>query len=213
MTHVAQLPYNGFQENTYVVYDATKECIIIDPGCYTHEEKKHLVQFIEKLGLNPVRLINTHCHLDHVFGNAHIAKTYNLGLEIHKMEVPVLDAVATVSEMYGFADYENSPEPSSFLKEGETIEFGNTILKNLFTPGHSPGSLSFYCKESNFVIAGDALFYGSIGRTDLPGGDHGTLIASIKSELLTLPDDTVVYSGHGQKTRIDFERDHNPFLR
>ena len=213
MTHVAQLPYNGFQENTYVVYDATKECIIIDPGCYTIKEKKHLVQYIENLGLNPVRLVNTHCHLDHVFGNAHIAKTYNLGLEIHKKEVPVLDAVGTVSEMYGFHDYEKSPEPSVFLSEGDLIEFGTSSLKCLFTPGHSPGSLSFYCKESNFVIAGDALFYGSIGRTDLPGGDFGTLIASIKSELLTLPDKTIVYSGHGQKTRIDFERDHNPFLR
>ncbi len=213
MTHVAQLQYNGFQENTYVIYDASKECIIIDPGCYSASEKKDIVQLIENMGLKPVRLINTHCHLDHVFGNAHIAKTFNLDLEIHKEEVPVLNAVGTVSQMYGFGEYEKSPEPTKFLAEGDFIKFGNTQLKCLFTPGHSPGSLSFYCEASNFVIAGDALFYGSIGRTDLPGGNHDTLIKSIKSELMTLPDETIVYSGHGQKTRIDFERDHNPFLR
>lgn len=212
MAQVVQLTFNPFQENTYLVYDETGECLIFDPGCSNVAEENELKSKIEALSLTPVQLINTHCHLDHVFGNKFVADTYNLGLEIHEKELPVLEAVPMVCNMYGIPKPPPSPAPAKFLKEGDCIQFGNTKLLMLFTPGHSPGSLTFYCEKDQFMIAGDVLFYGSIGRTDLPGGDHQTLIDSIKNELLPLGDDIVVYSGHGPKTQIGFERQNNPFL-
>ena len=211
MTHVASFTFNPFQENTYILYDETKECIIIDPGCYTSAEKEELAQFIEKQGLTPVRLINTHCHIDHVFGNKFIAEKYNLALEIHEGELPVLAALPQTSAMYG-VPVELSPQPGSFLTEADQLRFGNSNLEILFTPGHSPASISFYSAESKFVIAGDVLFYGSIGRTDLPGGNFQTLIASIKNKFFPLGDEVKVYPGHGPATTIGFERQNNPFL-
>ena len=213
MTLVASFTFNPFQENTYVLYDDTKECAIIDPGCYTEAEKTQLIDFIEENGLQPVKLINTHCHLDHIFGNRFIAEKYGLGLEIHKGELPVLQAAPQVSMMYGVPFPEVSPEPSNFIAEGEVVSFGNTKLEVLFTPGHSPASISFFCREDQFVIAGDVLFYQSIGRTDLPGGDFATLIASINEQLFPLGDEVTVYSGHGPSTSIGYERQNNPFLR
>lgn len=213
MTQVVALPANPFQENTYLVYDETGECIIFDPGCFTPDEQIAISAKIDELRLRPVRLINTHCHLDHVFGNRYVAVTYNLPLEIHELELPVLNAVPAVCELYGIPYPDPSPQPQRFLQAGEEITFGNSRLQMLFTPGHSPGSLSFYCEESKFVIAGDVLFYGSIGRTDLPGGDHDTLIQSIKLQLLPLGDDITVYPGHGPATRMGYERKNNPFLQ
>lgn len=212
MAQVAQMTFNPFQENTYLVYDETGECLIFDPGCSNSSEENALKAKIEALGLTPVRLINTHCHLDHVFGNRFVADTYKLGLEIHEKELAILEAVPMVCDMYGIPKPAPSPAPANFLKEGEYIEFGNTKLLMLFTPGHSPGSITFYCEADQFMIAGDVLFHNSIGRTDLPGGDHQTLINSIKNELLPLGDDIIVYSGHGPKTQIGFERKNNPFL-
>jgi glyoxylase-like metal-dependent hydrolase (beta-lactamase superfamily II) len=212
MAQVVQMTFNPFQENTYIVYDETGECVIFDPGCDAAPEKQALKAKIDELSLRPVRLINTHCHLDHVFGNKFVADTYGLPLEIHQLEVPVLAAVPRVCEMYGLPLPDPSPEAGSYLKEGETVEFGNTKLQMIFTPGHSPGSLSFYCEEDKFVIAGDVLFYGSIGRTDLPGGDHATLITAIKTQLLPLGDDITVHPGHGPATRMGYERKNNPFL-
>lgn len=212
MTTVTCLTFNPFQENTYLVHDETGECVIFDPGCYEASERRELTNKVQALGLTPVRLINTHCHLDHVFGNRFVADTWGLALEIHPLEAPVLAAVPRVCEMYGLPIPEESPEPLTSLKAGEYIRFGNTELLQLFTPGHSPGSVSFYCALSKFVIAGDVLFYGSIGRTDLPGGDHDTLIHAIKTELLPLGDDITVYPGHGPATRMGYERKNNPFL-
>ncbi|PHN07254.1 MBL fold metallo-hydrolase [Flavilitoribacter nigricans] len=212
MANVVKLTFNDFQENTYIVYDDTGECIIFDPGCFRTHEEEELVSTIQKLGLTPVRLINTHCHLDHVFGNKFVAEHFGLGLEIHRGELPVLEAVPQVCMMYGLPPAPLSPAPTHFIEEGDIIEFGETKLEVLFTPGHSPASISFYCRESNFLIAGDVLFYGSIGRTDLPGGDFDTLIGNIKNKILVLPDDTVVYPGHGPKTTVAFERANNPFL-
>lgn len=212
MAKVVRLTFNPFQENTFLVYDDTAECVIFDPGCSTPDEENTLKSKIEELSLRPVRLINTHCHLDHVFGNKFVADTYQLDLEIHEKELQVLQSVPMVCDMYGMPRPAPSPEPANFLKAGEVVEFGNTRLEMLFTPGHSPGSLSFYCKEDKFIIAGDVLFYNSIGRTDLPGGDHATLIASIKNELMPLGDDVVVHPGHGIATKIGYERKNNPFL-
>ena len=211
MVKITSFTFNPFQENTYVLYDETKECIIFDPGCTTPTEKQELLSFIEKNELKPVRLINTHCHLDHIFGNKFVAEKYNLELEIHKGELSVLLHAPKIAAMYGFA-IEPSPEPGHFIEEGDLITFGNSQLETFLTPGHSPASLTFYSKEAKFIIAGDVLFYGSIGRTDLPGGDFDTLINSIRTKLFVLPDDTKVYPGHMQATTIGFEKRNNPFL-
>lgn len=204
--------FNPFQENTYLIWDEEKNCAIIDPGCADEYERNELVEFIEKEGLKPVKLLNTHCHVDHVLGNKFLADKYNLGLEMHKLDLPVLNAVPSYGASYGF---NTGPmvEPSVFLEEGETIKVGSIELKILFVPGHSPGSICFYHEASKQVISGDALFYGSIGRTDLPGGNHAQLIETIKSELLTLPEDVQVHSGHGPSTNIGFEKANNPFLQ
>ena len=212
MTLVAKFTFNPFQENTYVLYDDSKECIIIDPGCLQEKEKLELVDFIDSENLKPVRLINTHCHIDHIFGNHFISEKYNLPLEIHEGELPVLNAIPQVAMMYGIPFNDPIPTVEKFIKEGDIIEFGNSKLEALFTPGHSPASLSFYCEASKFIIAGDVLFYGSIGRTDLPGGDYNTLISSIKDKYFPLGDDVVVYPGHGPKTTIGYEKKTNPFL-
>ena len=212
MTQVACFEFNPFAENTYVVYDESGECAIFDPGCYTHEERTTLKNFVEKHHLRPVRLINTHCHLDHVFGNAFVADTWGLGLEIHVGELPVLQRFAQVCQMYGVPFSEESPAPSRFLEAGEVVEFGNTRLNVLFTPGHSPASISFYCPAAGFVLAGDVLFQESIGRTDLPGGNMDLLLHSIRTQLFTLPDETLVYAGHGHPTTVRHEKEYNPFL-
>lgn len=212
MTRVAKFTFNPFQENTYVLYDDSKECIIIDPGCFDELEKQELAQFIAQNDLNPVRLINTHCHIDHIFGNHFIIEKYGLALESHEGELPVLNSVKQVSMMYGIPFNDPIPTVENFIREDDLIKFGNTELVALFTPGHSPASLSFYCKQSAFIIAGDVLFYNSIGRTDLPGGDFNTLISSIKDKLFVLDDDVVVYPGHGPETSIGFEKRTNPFL-
>ncbi|MCC6726370.1 MAG: MBL fold metallo-hydrolase [Saprospiraceae bacterium] len=204
--------FNPFQENTYVVFDETKECVIIDPGCFEAHERIELDKFIRDNELKPVRLINTHCHLDHVFGNAFVNRTWGLGLEIHEGELPVLEAVPQIAKFYGMPMGEQSPAPDRFIAEAEVIAFGNTKMEAILTPGHSPASLSFFIREDGLLIAGDVLFRESIGRTDLPGGDYDTLIASIKDKLLPLGDEVKVFPGHGPSTTIGHERMHNPFL-
>ena len=214
MAVVAEFTFNPFQENTYVIYEENGECIIIDPGCYTQTERDTLSAFISDGNLRPVRLLNTHCHLDHVFGNQYIADKYQLGLEIHQGELPVLEAVPQVSAMYGIPNVVPSPTPSAYLNAGDVISFGKeTKLEVLFTPGHSPASVSFYNRKEGYLIGGDVLFQGSIGRTDLPGGDFNTLISSIKTQLFPLGDEVQVYSGHGPSTTIGEERRTNPFLK
>jgi glyoxylase-like metal-dependent hydrolase (beta-lactamase superfamily II) len=212
MAKVHKFTFNPFQENTYVVADDNGNCAIFDPGCYYPQEKELIVKFIDENKLKPVRLINTHCHLDHIFGNKFIAETYNLKLEIHKGELPVLDSAPIVCQNYGIPYPDESPQPGNFLEEGDMVEFGSTQLKILFTPGHSPASISFYEPNDKFLIAGDVLFYDSIGRTDLPGGDYHTLINSIKEQLFPLDNEVTVYSGHGQDTTIGREKLLNPFL-
>lgn len=211
MISIKSFVFGPFQENTYVLFDETKECVIIDPGCYDNRERDTLEAFISTNNLKPVKLLNTHCHLDHIFGNGFIAAKYNLQLEINKLDKPVFDSYLTSANLYGL-DAAPSPEPSVFLNEGDQIKFGNSLLEIVFTPGHSPGSITFYNRGQKLMIAGDVLFYGSIGRSDLPGGDSKTLISSIKNKLFPLGDDFIVYSGHGPSTTIGFERMNNPFL-
>jgi len=211
MINVHYFTFNGFQENTYILYDETKECIIIDPGCYSNEEQKKLSNFISDHHLKPVKLLNTHCHIDHVLGNNYVASTYKIGLEMHENDLPTLRVTPEYGGMYGFT-IDPSPEPTTLLNEGDVIRFGNSELDIVYAPGHSPGHIAFISHNDKFVVGGDILFYQSIGRTDLPGGDYNTLINSIKTKLLTLPDDYKVYSGHGPSTTIGFERSNNPFL-
>jgi glyoxylase-like metal-dependent hydrolase (beta-lactamase superfamily II) len=212
MTQFQAFEFNPFAENTYVLWDDSGECVLFDPGCYTQAERDTLQQFIASKNLRPVRLINTHCHVDHVFGNPFVAQTWGLGLEIHEGELPVLQHFEKVCQMYGIPFEGQQPLPANFIEAGETLTFGNSKLKVLFTPGHSPASISFYCEEAGFVLAGDVLFYESIGRTDLPGGDFDTLIRSIRTQLFTLPDETLVLSGHGPATTVRHEKEYNPFL-
>ncbi len=213
MITIQAFTFNPFQENTYVLFDETKECVIIDPGCYEKAEQETLKNFIETNDLNPVKLLNTHCHIDHVLGNKFVADTWGLDLEMHELDLPLLHSVKDYCTAYGFTNYEESPEPKTFLKEGEQITFGNSSLDILFTPGHAPGHITLHSTEQNFVIAGDVLFQASIGRTDLPGGDYDTLIDSIKTVLLPLADETQVFCGHGPSTTIGFERTNNSFLK
>ena len=209
---VHSITFNPFEENTYFIIAPNQECIIIDPGCFDERERKEFTDFILDNKLKPVRLINTHCHIDHILGNAFVAQAYNLGLEIHEGELPVLQAGMTIAGIYGIP-YTPSPDPASFLEEGNEVILDGVTMKVLFTPGHSPASICLYNESDKWVIGGDVLFYESIGRTDLPGGDFNTLINSIRTQLFTLPEDVVVFPGHGQETRIGFEKMFNPFLQ
>jgi len=211
MLQVKSFTFNDFYENTYIIFDETKECVIIDPGCNNEEERNKLTAFISQNDLTPIHLLNTHCHIDHILGNKYIVDAYGLTLVSHKGEVPVLEFGLQTAAMYNIP-YEKSPAIEIFVDEGDTINFGNTNLEVLFTPGHSPASISFYSKQSNILIAGDVLFQGSIGRTDLPGGNFEVLIRMIKNKFMTLPDETIVYSGHGEHTTIGIEKRTNPFL-
>lgn len=212
MTEVAVFEFSPFAENTYVLYDESGECVIFDPGCYAEEERAVLRDFVLEKQLRVVRLINTHGHLDHVFGNAFVHRTWGVLPELHRDELPLLEHYPSVCRMYGIPGAEPSPLPERFLEAGEVVAFGNTRLEILFTPGHSPASLSFYCRASGFIVAGDVLFYESIGRTDLPGGHHATLLESIRTQLFTLPGETVVYPGHGPATTVRHEMEYNPFF-
>jgi glyoxylase-like metal-dependent hydrolase (beta-lactamase superfamily II) len=197
-------------ENTYVLFDETNECIIIDPGCYEREEENKLVEFINEKNLSVKKLINTHCHIDHVLGNAFVKKTFGVSLVIHPKEEHQLRAVKSYAPNYGFALFKDV-EADSFINEGEHVSFGNQQLQVLFVPGHSPGHIALYHAQSKILIGGDVLFENSIGRTDLPGGDFDTLIKSIHQKFFTLPDDVTVYCGHGSRTSIGFEKRTNPF--
>jgi hydroxyacylglutathione hydrolase len=212
MLTVQAFTFNPVQENTYILYNENKDCCIIDPGCYFASEEKALTDFVQTAGLKPVLLLNTHCHLDHIFGNRFIQKTYGLNLHIHKLEEPVLERGPDSGKLWQLP-FENYDGELVFIKEGEDIRMGNDVLQVLFTPGHSPGSVSFYNKEEKFIIAGDVLFNGSIGRTDLPGADFATLEESIRTKLYTLPEDVIVYPGHGESTTIGDERKGNPFVK
>ncbi len=175
------------------------------------EEKEELLGFIAEQKLNPVLLLNTHCHVDHIFGNKLIYDTFGLKPQFHQLELILLEAAGEYSKQWGIF-LEPSPTAEKYLNEGDVISFGNVSLEILFTPGHSPGSLCFYHKQQKIIIGGDVLFQMSIGRYDLPGGDEQTLLNSIRAKLFTLPADVKVLPGHGPETTIGFEKMYNPFL-
>lgn len=212
MIKIQSFTFNPFQENTYIAYDETNECIIVDPGCYDENENTTLKNFIDQNNLKPVALINTHCHLDHIFGNNFIAKTYNLSPLMHKLDLPMLEYAPLAASKYG-VHLGELPTVGGYIKEGDIIKFGLSNFEVIFTPGHAPGHICLVNKNENITLSADVLFHLSIGRTDLPMGDHETLLKSIREKLFILDDNMVVYPGHGPKTTIGFEKVNNPFLK
>jgi hydroxyacylglutathione hydrolase len=210
MLHIKSFTFNPFAENTFVVFDETNNAIIIDPGCSDPNEEAHLAEYIARNTLTIKKLINTHCHIDHVLGNYFIKSTYNAPLIIHSLEEPLLKAVKTYAPNYGFPHY-HEVQPDGFLTEDDIVTIGNYEFNVLFVPGHSPGHIALFNKDSKILISGDVLFENSIGRTDLPGGDYDTLIESIQTKLFQLPDEVTVYCGHGPPTTIGYEKKTNPF--
>lgn len=211
MIQIKVFAFSPIQENTYVLYNERKNAIIIDPGCYFTAEEETLKAFIDDKKLKVVKLINTHCHLDHVFGDKWVCKTYDLKPIIHKDEEQMLQLAPIAAERWGLP-FDNYKGDVIFIEEGETIFLDEDELFVIATPGHGPGHICLYCKKQNFLIGGDVLFFESIGRTDLPMCNHEDLIRNIKEKLFALPDETVVYSGHGRSTTISHEKRHNPFI-
>jgi glyoxylase-like metal-dependent hydrolase (beta-lactamase superfamily II) len=203
--------FGPFQENTFVLWDGTLEGVVIDPGCSTVSEEQELKQFIDENGINIKHLLNTHCHVDHIAGNAFVSEQYHVKPQIHKFDLIILESQETVCRMYGLP-FTISPRPETFLEEGKPVKFGNTELEVIHTPGHAPGHVVFFHRPSKVLVNGDVLFYGSIGRTDFPHCNHDDLMHSIKEKVFRLGDDVMVYCGHGPKTSVGFERQNNPFL-
>ncbi|MFM7838080.1 MAG: MBL fold metallo-hydrolase, partial [Chitinophagaceae bacterium] len=204
MLTLKKFVFGPVEENTYLVYDARGECAIIDPGCTTREEQEVLAGFIAAESITPKLLLNTHCHFDHVAGNAWVNRTYGLLPQLHVLEKPLLKFAAEAAKLWGLY-IEPYTGNNLTIAGGEVLTLGQHRIELLFTPGHSPGSLSFYFPTEQWVLSGDVLFELSVGRTDLPGGDYDTLIRSIREKLFILPDKTKVFSGHGPATTIGEE--------
>lgn len=211
MLHIQSFVFNEFQENTYIIWDESLCCAIIDPGCYKPHEQKVLADFIAQKSLKPTLLLNTHCHIDHILGNNFVADTYALPLHLHEGELFTYKDANRWAAMFGIPEFV-VPQAQVYLKEGDVIQLGQESLEVLFTPGHSIASISFYHAASNTLFSGDVLFMEGIGRTDLPGGNFARLEQSIRNILFALPDETRVFSGHGPQTRIGHEKKFNPFL-
>ena len=212
MFTVKAFTFSPISENTYLLYNEEREALLIDPGCYFETEREELQSFIATHNLQLRLLLNTHCHLDHVFGTKWVHDTYGLLLHIHPEEEQVL-AFASSSGLMWNLPFDSYNAALRYFKAGDRFRLGQDELEVIEAPGHSPGHVCFYCAAQDFVIGGDVLFRESIGRTDLPGGDFQTLIRSIQTKLLVLPERTVVYSGHGPATTIGHEKRHNPFLQ
>ena len=211
--HVQKFTFNPFQENSYIIYADTKEAVIIDPGCYFAHERAELDDFIASKQLKVLALLGTHAHIDHVLGNDHVINKYDCPYYLHEADLVILEMMSRSAEMYGFDAAIPSPHPTHSLEHGKMLEFGAIKLQVYHTPGHAPGHVVFYNADNNFVINGDVLFAGSFGRVDLPGGDINILKNSINEVMFTLPEETVVYCGHGPETTIGKEKVSNYILQ
>lgn len=211
MLYLKSFTFNPFQENTYLLYDQNNEAFIFDPGNHSSSEGEELKAFISEKGLKLNRLLLTHAHIDHILGCRFVFDNYGLLPEIHKNDLPVLQRMPESAARFGL-NCDPSPIPEKFIEDGDVIKLGDYELDCIFVPGHSPGSIAFYNRANKFLIGGDVLFNGSIGRTDLPGGDHETLLNSIRNRLFVLDGDVKVFCGHGPSTTIGHERDTNPFF-
>lgn len=212
MIKIKKFVHNTFMVNSYILYDETGECILVDAACYEPEEEEEIRKFIVGNNLKLVRNLNTHCHIDHVLGNAFIAREYGINPEYHENSLPFFHTLREIGSSFGYS-VKDPPKPARYLNDGETIRWGKSSLEVRFTPGHADGSVCFYSAAQQFVITGDVLFRDTIGRTDLPTGNFDQLMISIKTRLFTLPDETVVYPGHGPETTIGYEKGNNPFVR
>ncbi len=204
---------NPWQENTYLLYDETGEAVIIDCGCYNNDEQNRIKLFIQENNLKLVKLLNTHLHIDHVFGNTFIKEEFGLKTIAEKSDNYLIEEAPRYAAMLGLQGVIAPPEVGEFIREGDVVAFGNTELQVIHTPGHTPGGVCYYCKKDKMIFVGDSLFTGSIGRTDLPGGSYDQLISSLKEKIIVLDEDVKVYSGHGQSTTIGYEKHTNPFLK
>ncbi|MFO7978211.1 MAG: MBL fold metallo-hydrolase [Bacteroidales bacterium] len=211
MMQVEVMSFNPFQTNTYILYDETNQCVIIDPSCYEKHEQKKLSAFIEEKNLKPQALLLTHCHIDHILGSNYVSRKYKLKPLTHRDSMIFLENSRDYGKSFGF-DLDKPVMPERYLEDGDLVEFGNQQLKVIHTPGHAAGSLCYFHKDSGALISGDVLFQNSIGRTDLPTGDHDTLVKSILQKIITLPEEVTVYPGHGPATNIGYEKKTNPFL-
>lgn len=209
---VQALEFSPFNENTYVIADVSGDAVVIDPGCYEQVEKEALSRYITDRKLHVKQLLLTHAHLDHVFGCAYVKRTYTVKSYLHELDQVIFDDVESRCRLFGLRGYEPS-EVDSYLSEGDKIQVGSTTLDVVFVPGHAPGHVAFINHADRYVVGGDVLFWGSIGRTDLPYGNHADLVDSIRTQFYTLPDDYVVYPGHGEPTTIGDEKRTNPFVR
>ncbi len=211
MITVERFVFNSFQVNTFILFDDTRDCIIIDPANYAEEENRELESFINKHDLHPVFQMNTHCHIDHILGIQWVKDSFKIPFYAHEKEVPLLNNAPLMGELYGF-NISQLPSMDEYIIDNQIVRFGNSEIHALHVPGHSEGSLAYYIPETDLVITGDALFAGSIGRTDLPGGDYDTLIQAIREKLFSLPENTVVWPGHGPSSTISEEINNNPFF-
>lgn len=211
MIQIKKFTFNPIQENTYVLYDETGECVIVDAGCFFDYEEKELDDFIQEKQLRPVKLINTHCHFDHILGINHCRSKYNIPFYAHQDDAFLVEDIVAHGDRFGIP-IEPVDAVDQFLNEGDKVTFGESTLEVIHVPGHAPGHVVLHQPEQQFLMAGDVLFYGSIGRTDLPKGSFEQLVGNIKTKLFRLPDETTVFSGHGPETSIGFEKKSNPFL-
>jgi len=213
MVKLKKFVFNPFNENTFVVWDDhTKDSAVIDPGCSDEVEENELSEFIRNNDLNPKYLINTHCHLDHIWGCKFVKEKYNPEYLIPEDDLILLKNAASQASLYN-VQFNEPPEPNNFISETLKLNLGESPVEFLFTPGHTPGEFCLYFPNENFCIVGDVIFKDSIGRTDLWGGDYNTLIDSITEKLLSLNDEVVIYPGHGEESTIGRERVMNPFLK
>lgn len=211
MTGIKKFVFNAFGVNGFVLYDETKECILVDTSCVSNEEKLELDTFLRNERLQPLFLVNTHLHVDHVLANNYLCSKYGISYYAHREGIPLLESAPQFSAMFGFS-IEPVVEPHGFLEEGDVVKFGNSVSKVVYTPGHADGSICLISDTGKFVITGDVLFQNSIGRTDLPTGNFELLRKSIYAKLFTLPGDYRVFPGHGPETSIGYEKMNNPFL-
>ncbi len=212
MLQINSFVFNPFGENTYVIFDETKECVIIDPGCYTASEEDRLFGYIDQHQLKPLMVINTHGHVDHVVGNNAVKRRYGIKVAAHPGTHPDITQAKRQAVWLGFQPVGDIDLPDVDLQDDEVIKIGESSLEVICTPGHARGSISLYAPVEGWVLTGDALFCRSVGRTDLPGGNFEELRESIRGRLFTLPNDTEVFSGHGESTTIGEEKDFNPYV-